>query len=60
MEDLFFQISKKVMFGNCRFVTTKNILKSHHKIYISMLTVCYSNRELLREEKCYSIEKYVH
>ena len=38
VKDLFFQISKKVMFGNYRFVTTKNILKSHHRIYISMLT----------------------
>ena len=54
MEDLFFPISKKVMFGNYRFVTTMNIL--HFFAHL----VCYSNRKLLREEKCYSIEKYVH
>ena len=28
---------KKVLFGNYRFVTIKNILKSHQRIYMSML-----------------------
>ena len=48
MKDLFFPISKKVMFRNNRFVTTENILK------------CYSSHELLMEEKSYSKEQCVH
>ena len=38
MKDLFFPISKKVMFRNYRFVTAENILKCYHRVYISMIT----------------------
>ena len=37
VKDLFFPISKKIMFRNYKFVMTKKILKCHHRIYISML-----------------------
>ena len=35
MKDLFFPISKKVMFRNYRFVTAENVLKCYHRVYIS-------------------------
>ena len=37
VKDLFFPISEKVMFRNYRCLTTENILKCYHRVYISMI-----------------------
>ena len=55
MKDFFFPISKKVMFRNYTFVTTENILKYYHGVYISMIMwYVFSSHGL------HSKEKYVH
>ena len=49
MKDLFFPISKKVMFRNYRSVTAENILKCYHRVYIS--TRLYLTKRLFMGRK---------